>query len=111
MLERGLSPNTRRRCLDLQVEEDSEEEKTRYYCNVCYNDCTKDLSPMICCKICNFWVHADCDGISYPRGFRALAAIDDPYKCPRCTGDPPGKYGADLEEELEQDDEGDDEEQ
>ena len=71
------------------------------YCVVCYNECLEEEEPMVCCDVCNFWVHIECDGIS-DRGADFLAAKGDraPYKCPRCTGEPPGAYGERLEKEL-----------
>ena len=68
------------------------------YCVVCYDDITEEEGPMVSCDTCDFLVHIECDGIS-ERGADFLAAKGDkaPYHCPRCTGKPPGQFGADLE--------------
>ncbi|KAJ2779331.1 histone methyltransferase activity (H3-K4 specific) [Coemansia javaensis] len=40
---------------------------------------------MVCCDVCAFWVHADCDPALTPPVYDALLALEDaPYVCPRC---------------------------
>ena len=56
----------------------------RGYCNVCSEDCrTEDVIPMVCCDICSFWVHNNCDGIS-ERGLDYITSRGDKfvYHCP-----------------------------
>ena len=71
------------------------------YCNVCKQNCLEESGTMLCCDTCNFWVHAECDGIS-ERGADHLTSRADaaPYSCPSCRGEPAGTYGACLETTL-----------
>ncbi|KAJ2713725.1 hypothetical protein H4R19_002103 [Coemansia spiralis] len=49
-------------------------------------------SSMVCCDICAFWVHTDCDPALAPNVYDALITLEDaPYVCPHCAaaGDTP----------------------
>ncbi|KAJ2772042.1 hypothetical protein IWQ57_001938, partial [Coemansia nantahalensis] len=42
-------------------------------------------SNMVCCDICAFWVHTDCDRALTPDVYDALITLEDaPYVCPHC---------------------------
>ncbi|KAJ2080639.1 hypothetical protein H4R24_002920 [Coemansia sp. RSA 988] len=52
-------------------------------------------SNMVCCDICAFWVHADCDPTLTPNVYDALITLEDaPYVCPMCTVTADGPGGA-----------------
>ncbi|KAJ2726937.1 hypothetical protein GGI07_000265 [Coemansia sp. Benny D115] len=42
---------------------------------------------MVCCDICAFWIHTECDPNLTPDVYDALITLDDdaPYVCPRCA--------------------------
>ncbi|KAJ2806174.1 hypothetical protein H4R20_001791 [Coemansia guatemalensis] len=52
-------------------------------------------SNMVCCDICAFWVHADCDPTLTPDVYDALITLEDaPYVCPMCSVAADGPGGA-----------------
>ncbi|KAK4738229.1 hypothetical protein R3W88_001926 [Solanum pinnatisectum] len=56
------------------------------YCQVClkvYRD--SETTPMVCCDICERWVHSQCDGISDEK-YLQFQVDDLPYSCPTCRG-------------------------
>ncbi|KAJ1662362.1 Histone-lysine N-methyltransferase 2A [Coemansia sp. RSA 1646] len=43
-------------------------------------------TSMVCCDICSFWVHTECDVRLTPDVYDALITLEDaPYVCPMCT--------------------------
>ncbi|KAK9663887.1 hypothetical protein RND81_14G004400 [Saponaria officinalis] len=58
------------------------------YCPVClkvYRD--SEATPMVCCDICQRWVHCQCDGISEERYLQFQVDGNLPYTCPTCRGE------------------------
>lgn len=58
------------------------------YCPVClkvYRD--SEATPMVCCDICQRWVHIQCDGISDERYLQFQIDGNLPYTCPTCRGE------------------------
>ncbi|XP_074285152.1 uncharacterized protein LOC141610791 [Silene latifolia] len=58
------------------------------YCPVClkvYRD--SEATPMVCCDICQRWVHRQCDGISEERYMQFQLDGNLPYTCPMCRGE------------------------
>lgn len=58
------------------------------YCPVClkvYRD--SESSPMVCCDICQRWVHCNCDGISDEKYLEFQTDGNLPYTCPMCRGE------------------------
>ncbi|KAL8171488.1 hypothetical protein V2J09_023292 [Rumex salicifolius] len=58
------------------------------YCPVClrvYRD--SESTPMVCCDICQRWVHCNCDNISDEKYMRFQADSNLPYTCPTCRGE------------------------
>ncbi|XP_031273749.1 uncharacterized protein LOC116132240 isoform X1 [Pistacia vera] len=58
------------------------------YCPVClkvYRD--SESTPMVCCDVCQRWVHCQCDGISDERYLQFQVDGNLQYKCPTCRGD------------------------
>ncbi|KAJ4979101.1 hypothetical protein NE237_009881 [Protea cynaroides] len=58
------------------------------YCPVClkvYRD--SESTPMVCCDVCQRWVHCDCDGISDEKYLQFQADKNLYYKCAACRGD------------------------
>ncbi|KAJ2450767.1 Histone-lysine N-methyltransferase [Coemansia sp. RSA 2336] len=54
-------------------------------CIATYANCRVGNSSMVCCDICQFWVHADCDPALTPSVYDALITLEDEaYVCPRC---------------------------
>ncbi|KAJ2499929.1 Histone-lysine N-methyltransferase [Coemansia sp. RSA 1972] len=42
-------------------------------------------TSMVCCDVCQFWVHAGCDPLLEPQVYDALITLEDEaYVCPRC---------------------------
>ncbi|KAG5627486.1 hypothetical protein H5410_012704 [Solanum commersonii] len=59
----------------------------RKYCQVClkvYRD--SETTPMVCCDICEHWVHSQCDGISDEKYLQFQVDGNLPYSCPKCRG-------------------------
>ncbi|KAH0784369.1 hypothetical protein KY290_003967 [Solanum tuberosum] len=59
----------------------------RKYCQVClkvYRD--SETTPMVCCDICERWVHSQCDGISDEKYLQFQVNGNLPYSCPKCRG-------------------------
>ncbi|MCD7454968.1 hypothetical protein HAX54_026662 [Datura stramonium] len=57
------------------------------YCPVClkvYRD--SESTPMVCCDICQRWVHCQCDGISDEKYLQFQVDGNLPYACPTCRG-------------------------
>ncbi|KAK4379694.1 hypothetical protein RND71_001556 [Anisodus tanguticus] len=57
------------------------------YCPVClkvYRD--SESTPMVCCDICQRWVHCQCDGISEEKYLQFQVDGNLPYACPTCRG-------------------------
>ncbi|GMH30639.1 hypothetical protein Nepgr_032482 [Nepenthes gracilis] len=58
------------------------------YCPVClkvYRD--SESTPMVCCDICQRWVHCQCDGISDEKYLQFQVDGNLPYTCPTCRGE------------------------
>ncbi|KAK6933816.1 hypothetical protein RJ641_036710 [Dillenia turbinata] len=58
------------------------------YCPVClrvYRD--SESTPMVCCDVCQRWVHCECDGISDERYLQFQVDGNLYYKCPTCRGE------------------------
>ncbi|RAL48874.1 hypothetical protein DM860_001194 [Cuscuta australis] len=58
------------------------------YCPVClkvYRD--SESTPMVCCDICQRWVHCHCDGISDEKYLQFQVDGNLQYACPTCRGD------------------------
>ncbi|KAH9611987.1 hypothetical protein KSS87_007149 [Heliosperma pusillum] len=58
------------------------------YCPVClkvYRD--SEATPMVCCDICQRWVHCQCDGISEERYLQFQIDGNLPYTCSTCRGE------------------------
>ncbi|KAK9125302.1 hypothetical protein Scep_014148 [Stephania cephalantha] len=58
------------------------------YCPVClkvYRD--SESTPMVCCDVCQRWVHCRCDGISDEKYLEFQADGNLYYKCAACRGD------------------------
>ncbi|XP_073105374.1 uncharacterized protein [Elaeis guineensis] len=58
------------------------------YCPVClkvYRD--SETTPMVCCDVCERWVHCVCDGISDEKYRQFQADQNLYYKCAACRGD------------------------
>ncbi|KAJ1861521.1 Structural maintenance of chromosomes protein 5 [Coemansia sp. RSA 989] len=54
-------------------------------CIATYANCQVGNSSMVCCDICQFWVHVDCDPALTPSVYDALITLEDEaYVCPRC---------------------------
>ncbi|CAH2054526.1 unnamed protein product [Thlaspi arvense] len=58
------------------------------YCPVClkvYRD--SESTPMVCCDICQSWVHCHCDGISDAKYLQFQVDGNLQYKCATCRGE------------------------
>ncbi|XP_073129235.1 uncharacterized protein [Henckelia pumila] len=58
------------------------------YCPVClkvYRD--SESTPMVCCDICQRWVHCPCDGISDAKYLQFQVDGNLQYVCPTCRGE------------------------
>ncbi|XP_010558903.1 PREDICTED: histone-lysine N-methyltransferase 2C-like [Tarenaya hassleriana] len=58
------------------------------YCPVClkvYRD--SESTPMVCCDICQRWVHCQCDGISDEKYMQFQVDGNLQYKCTTCRGE------------------------
>ncbi|XP_042066084.1 uncharacterized protein LOC121809496 isoform X2 [Salvia splendens] len=58
------------------------------YCPVClkvYRD--SESTPMVCCDICQHWVHCPCDGISDAKYMQFQVDGNLQYACPACRGE------------------------
>ncbi|KAJ6905317.1 hypothetical protein NC652_023160 [Populus alba x Populus x berolinensis] len=58
------------------------------YCPVClkvYRD--SESTPMVCCDICQRWVHCHCDGISDEKYLQFQADGNLQYQCATCRGE------------------------
>ncbi|KAK0573201.1 hypothetical protein LWI29_004263 [Acer saccharum] len=58
------------------------------YCPVClkvYRD--SESTPMVCCDVCQRWVHCQCDSISDERYLQFQVDGNLQYKCPTCRGE------------------------
>ncbi|KAJ4833342.1 hypothetical protein Tsubulata_000566 [Turnera subulata] len=58
------------------------------YCPVClkvYRD--SEATPMVCCDICQRWVHCQCDGISDEKYLQFQVDGNLQYKCATCRGE------------------------
>ncbi|KAF5180183.1 Histone-lysine n-methyltransferase [Thalictrum thalictroides] len=58
------------------------------YCPVClkvYRD--SESTPMVCCDVCQRWVHCHCDGISDEKYLQFQADGNLYYKCTACRGE------------------------
>eukprot|EP00268_Persea_americana_P048871 TRINITY_DN5198_c0_g2_i5.p1 TRINITY_DN5198_c0_g2~~TRINITY_DN5198_c0_g2_i5.p1 ORF type:complete len:839 (-),score=164.74 TRINITY_DN5198_c0_g2_i5:613-3129(-) len=58
------------------------------YCPVClkvYRD--SESTPMVCCDVCQHWVHCQCDGISNEKYLQFQTDRNLHYKCAACRGD------------------------
>ncbi|KAI3448879.1 hypothetical protein Pfo_005544 [Paulownia fortunei] len=58
------------------------------YCPVClkvYRD--SESTPMVCCDICQRWVHCPCDGISDAKYMQFQVDRNLQYVCPTCRGE------------------------
>ncbi|CAI9103043.1 OLC1v1001461C1 [Oldenlandia corymbosa var. corymbosa] len=58
------------------------------YCPVClkvYRD--SEATPMVCCDVCQRWVHCHCDGISDSKYMQFQVDGNLQYVCPTCRGE------------------------
>ncbi|KAI9116674.1 hypothetical protein K1719_012332 [Acacia pycnantha] len=58
------------------------------YCPVClkvYRD--SESTPMVCCDICQRWVHCQCDNISDEKYLQFQVDGNLQYRCPTCRGE------------------------
>ncbi|KAF7836055.1 RING/FYVE/PHD-type zinc finger family protein [Senna tora] len=58
------------------------------YCPVClkvYRD--SESTPMVCCDVCQRWVHCQCDNISDEKYHQFQVDGNLQYKCPTCRGE------------------------
>ncbi|KAL5543382.1 hypothetical protein UlMin_007166 [Ulmus minor] len=58
------------------------------YCPVClkvYRD--SESTPMVCCDVCQRWVHCQCDGISDEKYLQFQVDGNLEYKCATCRGE------------------------
>ncbi|KAF7153315.1 hypothetical protein RHSIM_Rhsim01G0128500 [Rhododendron simsii] len=58
------------------------------YCPVClkvYRD--SESTPMVCCDVCQRWVHCQCDGISDDKYMQFQVDGNLQYKCATCRGE------------------------
>ncbi|KAL7126133.1 hypothetical protein ABFS83_14G165300 [Erythranthe nasuta] len=58
------------------------------YCPVClkvYRD--SESTPMVCCDVCQRWVHCPCDGISDAKYMQFQVDGNLQYVCPTCRGE------------------------
>ncbi|KAH6824535.1 hypothetical protein C2S53_010349 [Perilla frutescens var. hirtella] len=58
------------------------------YCPVClkvYRD--SESTPMVCCDVCQHWVHCPCDGISDAKYMQFQVDGNLQYVCPTCRGE------------------------
>ncbi|XP_062174308.1 uncharacterized protein LOC133879664 [Alnus glutinosa] len=58
------------------------------YCPVClkvYRD--SESTPMVCCDVCQRWVHCQCDGISDEKYLQFQVDGNLQFKCPTCRGE------------------------
>lgn len=58
------------------------------FCPVClkvYRNDESDL-PMVCCDMCDRWIHTDCDGID-EKAYAQLARTKSKYSCVLCRGE------------------------
>lgn len=58
------------------------------YCPVClkvYRD--SESTPMVCCDVCQRWVHCQCDGISDEKYLQFQVDGNLQYKCATCRGE------------------------
>ncbi|KAI4333116.1 hypothetical protein L6164_017961 [Bauhinia variegata] len=58
------------------------------YCPVClkvYRD--SESTPMVCCDMCQRWVHCQCDNISDEKYLQFQVDGNLQYKCPTCRGE------------------------
>uniref|UniRef100_A0A803P3Q7 Uncharacterized protein n=1 Tax=Cannabis sativa TaxID=3483 RepID=A0A803P3Q7_CANSA len=58
------------------------------YCPVClkvYRD--SESTPMVCCDVCQRWVHCQCDGISDEKYLQYQVDGNLQYKCATCRGE------------------------
>lgn len=58
------------------------------YCPVClkvYRD--SESTPMVCCDVCQRWVHCQCDGISDDKYLQFQVDGNLQYRCPTCRGE------------------------
>ncbi|MED6111971.1 hypothetical protein PIB30_057312 [Stylosanthes scabra] len=58
------------------------------YCPVClkvYRD--SESTPMVCCDVCQRWVHCHCDNISDEKYHQFQVDRNLQYKCPTCRGE------------------------
>ncbi|KAJ2661859.1 Histone-lysine N-methyltransferase 2A [Coemansia sp. RSA 1199] len=54
-------------------------------CVATYANCHIRDTSMVCCDVCQFWVHATCDPSLEPQVYDALITLEDEaYVCPRC---------------------------
>ncbi|KAK8639839.1 hypothetical protein V6N13_138206 [Hibiscus sabdariffa] len=69
------------------------------YCPVClkvYRD--SESTPMVCCDVCQRWVHCHCDGISDEKYLQFQVDGNLQYKCATCRGE--GYQVTDLEDAV-----------
>ncbi|KAA3471508.1 Histone-lysine N-methyltransferase MLL [Gossypium australe] len=58
------------------------------YCPIClkvYRD--SESTPMVCCDVCQRWVHCECDGISDEKYLQFQVDANLQYKCAACRGE------------------------
>ncbi|KAJ1941868.1 hypothetical protein GGF37_003357, partial [Kickxella alabastrina] len=66
-------------------------------CVATYSNC-KMGTNMVCCDICAFWIHTDCDPGLTPDVYDALITLEDdaPYVCPTCAAMADGGHSREL---------------
>lgn len=71
------------------------------YCPLClkvYRD--SESTPMVCCDLCQRWVHCHCDGISDEKYLQFQADGNLQYKCATCRGE--GYQVKDLQDAVQE---------
>ncbi|KAJ1731288.1 hypothetical protein LPJ72_004019 [Coemansia sp. Benny D160-2] len=55
-------------------------------CVATYSSRSSVGASMVCCDVCSFWIHTECDARLTPAVYDALITLEDaPYVCPACA--------------------------